>query len=166
MIKENKDKTTLKKGSTSKKETTRETTRIKDGKIAKFKPFWATKYTKEFVHKEMDELLDQVQSDKSIKYFWSLFENRGYPAQRVSGWIKQYPKDQELASKLYTIKEIIKARVVDWALDGTYNPTFTIFYLKNNYWWKDKTEVETTNKNLNADLKDLTDDQLNKYLEE
>ena len=43
------------------------------------------------------------------------------------------------------IKEIFEHRIVSGAMKNKYNPTFSIFNLKNNYGWKDKQEVESKN---------------------
>lgn len=51
----------------------------------------------------------------------------------------------------------IQQNKVVGALDGTYHANFTMFDLKNNHRYKDKTEIEQTNVNIDADSKSIAE---------
>lgn len=66
-------------------------------------------------------------------------------------------KDENNKSFFNTIKrakDIVEASIEENMIKGTYNPTASIFNLKNNFGWKDKTEVENSGEqNLNVNIK-------------
>jgi hypothetical protein len=77
---------------------------------------------------------------------------------------------EESEEYFHTIK-MAKMRIENWleekSLIGETNPTVTIFNLKNNFGWKDKTEVETsgeTTVNNKIDFSKLTTDQIRELL--
>lgn len=106
-------------------------------------------YTEEFVLNELNLLLTTIKENTDIVYIWELFENKNYSRQRYSEWVKEYKDNEEIQRLSDTIKEILETRAVKGALTNKLNPTITIFHLKNNYNWKDKTEIEQTNTNYN-----------------
>lgn len=53
-----------------------------------------------------------------------------------------YEERDSFSSLIKKAKAKIQAQLEENALIGKGNPTFTIFNLKNNYGWKDKTEME------------------------
>lgn len=63
-----------------------------------------------------------------------------------------YEKKDEYFNTIKRAKQFIEAVNEKWLIDWTLNPTWVIFNLKNNYWWIDKTEVDSTNKNLNMNV--------------
>ena len=126
-----------------------------------------TKYTKEFVLKEIKWLLKTLKDNKDIIYIWELFEDKDYPRQRYNEWISlptdnkedrvtRHGDDEEIHRLSSSIKEILETRAVTKALNGKSNPTITIFHLKNNYWWTDKTESDL-NVTWSVSLVDLHD---------
>ena len=100
------------------------------------------KYTAEFVLEEMKSLLTMIRSNPEIVYIWELFDNKPYSRQRFSEWVKTYSDNEEINEISDTIKELLETRVVKGAMTNKLNWTMTIFHLKNNYDWKDKTEVD------------------------
>lgn len=55
--------------------------------------------------------------------------------------------DEDNISFLSTIKKAkqkVEKNIEEGALQGKYNPTISIFNLKNNFDWRDKQEVENT----------------------
>jgi hypoxanthine phosphoribosyltransferase len=46
-----------------------------------------TKYTLEFVLKEVESLLSQLKEDKDIIYIGELFEDKDYTRQRYNEWL-------------------------------------------------------------------------------
>ena len=99
-------------------------------------------YTEKFCEQEMKKLLEQLKEDKGIITLWQLFEEQEYGVQRFSEWTRLYPENKKLSDYSVTIKNIIENRKQLWALTGKLNATFTIFDLKNNHGWKDKSETE------------------------
>lgn len=123
-----------------------------------------TKYTEEFVLEALQTMLDELRKDKDIIYLWELFEDKDYTRFRFHEWIKKYHKNRDITRISHTIKEILETRAVKWALKNKLNWPFTMFHLKNNYKWKDKTEIQQdttvkeawkTKEELEAELKEL-----------
>lgn len=100
-------------------------------------------YTEEVVIKELKGMLTDINNDENILYLWELFAKRKYSMQRFSERVSTYP-EWEVKRLSETIKEILLSRVVKWAITNKLNSTFTIFHLKNNYNWKDKSEVDNS----------------------
>jgi len=124
-----------------------------------------TKYTEEFVLEELSLLLNTLREDKTIVFLWELFEDKNYTRNRFWEWIKKYSSNEEIVRISGTLKEILETRAITGAMKNKLNNTSVIFHLKNNYNWKDKTEVDqNTNMNLNINVKELTDDELDKLL--
>lgn len=103
-------------------------------------------YTEAFVLKELTLLLNTLKKEKGVIYIWELFEDKNYSRQRYSEWIKEYKNNKEIQSMSDTIKGILETRAITWAMKNKLNSTATIFHLKNNYDWKDKTEVDQNTK--------------------
>jgi len=116
-----------------------------------------TKYTEEWVLNELNAILEELNSNPDYVYIWELFEKKPYSRSRYWEWIDKYSDNDKIKQISCSIKEILESRVVWGALKNKLNGTFTMFHLKNNYWWKDKTEVDNTNKNVNYDSEDDED---------
>lgn len=105
------------------------------------------KYTEEFVLEEMKSMVTLIRGNPEIVYIWELFDNKPYSRQRFSEWVKTYSDNEEIKEISDTIKELLETRAVKGAMTNKLNGTMTIFHLKNNYDWKDKSEVDNNNKN-------------------
>ena len=119
-------------------------------------------YTLEFIQEELTSLLSALKADEDIIYIWELFNDKDYSRQRYSEWVDKYKEDELVKCTSDTIKGILETRAIKWAMTNKLNPTATIFHLKNNYKWVDKTEID---QNLKGELKvnnvkDLSDDEL------
>lgn len=106
-------------------------------------------WTKERVIQELDFILNELRTNEEIVSLGDIFSKLDYSQQRFCEWANKYAdisdKDNysEIISESYKkIKEMLEARIVKGATFNKMNPTFTIFNLKNNYGWKDKTEVD------------------------
>ena len=106
-------------------------------------------YTEEFVIQELSWMLETLKKDKDIIYIWELFSDKKYSRQRYSEWLTEYKNNKDIQQISDTIKEELETRAVKGLLKNELNPTWTIFHLKNNYKWVDKTEVDN---NLNWNL--------------
>ena len=107
------------------------------------------KYTAEFVLEEMKSMVSLIRGNPDIVYIWELFDNKSYSRQRFSEWVKTYSDNEEIKEISDTIKELLETRAVKGAMTNKLNGTMTIFHLKNNYDWKDKSEVDS---NLKGEL--------------
>lgn len=56
----------------------------------------------------------------------------------------RYGDRDSFANQIKAAKDRVQAQLEENALSGKGNATFTIFNLKNNYGWKDKQEIEST----------------------
>lgn len=102
-------------------------------------------YTEEFVKKEVATLLEESKNEELLT-IGRLFENKAYSSQRLSEWAEKFKNNDEISESIKKIKDIFLNRINDGALRGKFNPTMTIFNLKNNYNWKDKNETDITTK--------------------
>lgn len=119
-------------------------------------------YTLEFIQSELKSLLSALKADVDIIYIWELFTDKDYSRSRFHEWVNKYKDDDIVCETSCTIKDILESRAIKWAMTNKLNPTATIFHLKNNYKWVDKTEID---QNLKGELKvnnvkDLSDDEL------
>ncbi len=105
------------------------------------------KYTIEFCLKEIKEISNRLFSDgeeNKIKYFtWhDLVRDKEYPRQCISEWRAKFKDDKEFSDTIKRIESELENRLYKYALLNKVNPTMAIFGLKNNYGWKDKSEIE------------------------
>jgi len=75
----------------------------------------------------------------------------------------RYEEKEEYCNTIKRAKNKIENYVEEMSLIGKLNPTVSIFNLKNNFNWKDKTEIET-NQNIKVDnpYKELSIEELKK----
>lgn len=59
--------------------------------------------------------------------------------------INNYEDREEFFPTIKRAKTKIESNIEEGALTGKYNPTSSIFNLKNNFGWTDKHEIESTN---------------------
>lgn len=110
-------------------------------------------YTLEFIQEELTSLLSALKSDTDIIYIWELFLEKDYSRQRYSEWVDKYKDDEIVKYTSDTIKGILETRAIKWAMTNKLNPTATIFHLKNNYKWVDKSEID---QNIKAEVNNLS----------
>jgi len=115
-----------------------------------------TIYTEDFVLKELNDMVSELMADKDIYLMGDLFETRAYHQTRYGEWAKKFEGNHEISLSIKRVKDILEYRLNKRGLDGKSNPAMTIFNLKNNYGWKDKTEVE----NKNYDMSTWTQEEL------
>lgn len=72
-----------------------------------------------------------------------------------------YSQNDDFFPTIKKAKQRVEAQLEENALMNRYNPTFTIFNLKNNFDWKDKMEVEANKEQL-----EKVDELLSKIKEE
>jgi hypothetical protein len=99
-------------------------------------------YTEEFVREEVTNILEEIVSNKEIVLLGEVFEKKAYTRQRFSEWAEEFKNIKEISDTIKKVKDILEERVNMGGLKNKLNPTMTIFNLKNNYGWRDKTEVD------------------------
>ncbi len=121
---------------------------------------WTTKEIIEFI----DRVYSYVNENKECSSLVEAITECGEYEQILRYFeTKESPVDFAPIKKA---KDIIKQRLIKNGLNGTNNPTMSIFILKNNHDMKDKSEVEQkTNLSIN-NYSDLPLDELEKKLNE
>jgi hypothetical protein len=99
-------------------------------------------YTEEFVSNELLEILKEVLENKDLIVLGEVFEKKPYSSQRFSEWSEKFKENDEISESIKKIKDVFENRVNVGGLRGKLNPAMSIFNLKNNYGWKDKTEQD------------------------
>ncbi len=102
-------------------------------------------YTRDFVLKEVTDMLNEIREDKDIFFLWQVFEKKSYSIKRYSEWKKEHSKDEEISETIEKIHDILETRVVIGAMKKSLHVTMTIFHLKNNFKWTDKVEINQKN---------------------
>lgn len=135
-----------------------------------------TKPRKKIIYKYTPETLLQ----KSIEYFDMLndeenFIDKGkewkHPRPKTLSWLCLYldvskdyisekAKDEDFSETIKRIRLVVENNIEEWILIWIYNPTSWIFNLKNNFDWKDKLEVDSTQENYNIDITGLNTAEL------
>lgn len=118
-------------------------------------PVW----TEETVAQECEWIFSYLNEHKDCIWLGEPISLRPYSMQRFSEWVDKFKDNKPLSESLKKIKDLLEYRIVDGASKNKLNPTFSIFNLKNNYRWVDKTEV--LNKNMVVEQLDSLDDQKN-----
>ena len=117
----------------------------------------AEKWTLEKINKFIVEVYEYVSTNKKCTtLIKATLECGEYES------VLRYFKTLELNIDFTPIKkakDIIKDRIIDNGLNNEYNPTMSIFILKNNHGMKDKSEVKQTNID-KTNLSELTYDEL------
>lgn len=68
----------------------------------------------------------------------------------------EYEKQAEFSDTIKKAKQRVESYIEEHSLTGELNPTVCIFNLKNNFGWKDRTEVDN---NVNANINITEDDK-------
>jgi len=104
----------------------------------------AEKYTLEWIQEELLALLLELHDNKEIVYIGELFEEKEYSRSRFWEWCAKYQKDSLVSCTHKKIKDILETRAVIGGMKNNLNTAMTIFHLKNNYKWRDKQELDVT----------------------
>lgn len=113
------------------------------------------KYNKvEEIKKDIDKYFKEC--DKKMKPY--TVSGLAYALDMSRQSLLNYENKDEFFDTIKKAKDKIEAQLEENALLGRYNPTFTIFNLKNNYGWQDKQEIDTTVSNKIEIINDLPSD--------
>jgi len=104
----------------------------------------SVKYTLEFCLNEIQGFLSILEGDEEWNYItWhDLVKSRPYPRQCISEWRTKFKDDEIFSDTIKKIEGELENRLFVMGLKNKANPTLVIFGLKNNYGWRDRTEVE------------------------
>jgi len=94
-----------------------------------------------------EELLEWMKKEENIWLNTFLVQEKGLYPQIISELSEKYDSLSEAIKKAKAIQE---GKVVKNALTHNYNATMSIFLLKNNFGWKDKTEQEVEHKGVES----------------
>lgn len=114
--------------------------------------------------KELEEKIDAYFADKN-NIPWTITD--------LASWLDcdrqtllNYQEKEEFFGTIKKAKTKIEASIEKGALSGLYNPTFSIFNMKNNFGWKDKQEVKSEIKTPKIELEITDNSNLEKTLYE
>lgn len=103
--------------------------------------------------------------EEKIKLYFDDEKNRPYTITDLAVWLDcdrktltNYEDKEEFFPTIKRAKTKIEANIEKGALLGLYNPTFSIFNMKNNFGWQDKQEIDTTSSNRIEIVNDLPSD--------
>jgi hypothetical protein len=100
---------------------------------------YAEKWTKEAVMSKLTELQAVIET---TTYIGEGLATIGLYHQWFSYVEDKHKDDDEVFDTIKKIEQAYEVRLVKLTLKGEYNPTMSIFTLKNKHSWKDKTEVD------------------------
>jgi hypothetical protein len=102
------------------------------------------KYNIKFCFNEIKNFLSILNNDEKYLYVtWhDLVKDKPYCRQRISEWREKFKDNEEFTDTIKKIDEELENRLYKLGLKGKANATLVIFGLKNNYGWKDKSEVD------------------------
>ena len=115
-------------------------------------------WTEEKTIETLNSMLETLKNDETIIDLIDLVVIKyDLYLEIITHWKKRHPENNTVIQTIKKIKNIIEHRIAKGAMNNEYNPTFSIFNLKHNYGWKDKQEIEQTNRNtnINIEVKDL-----------
>ena len=101
----------------------------------------AEKWTEQQAIEFVESVLEYVQSNPDCVFIGEPVSQLGYYRT-----IWNYLSDKFDFDTIKRVESILESRLVKKGISGETNPTMTIFTLKNNYHWRDKTEVDHTTK--------------------
>lgn len=93
---------------------------------------------------EMQEIIDAYFKDCNEKNNPYTMSGLAKALNMSRQSLINYSKDEEFFDTIKKARAEVEQQLEENALKGVSNSTFTIFNLKNNFGWQDKTEIETT----------------------
>ena len=109
-----------------------------------------TKYTEEFVLSELNDIIVELRSNPDIIFVGQLFMKRDYSRERFYEWARKYDKNHEISHTIKMINEILEVRAIERGVDLKGNSSFLIFFMKNKHGWKDRKDITSDDKAIQA----------------
>ena len=122
---------------------------------------YAEKWTKETVLQTLDRIEAEAKKP-SCAWLGSALVKVGLYKDLWAYWKEKFEDDDEVFRPIKKIEQIFEDRLFEKALKGDYNQTMAIFGLKNNHEWRDRTEVERTERKV---YENLTDEEIAEEIE-
>lgn len=122
----------------------------------------AEKWTEETTLEMLSRIEKEAQKSDCL-WLGSALVKVGLYKQIWSEWERKFQDNDVVSESIKRIEQIFEDRIVTRGLKGESNPTMTIFTLKNNYDWKDKTEQDVNVKGKIA-YSDMTEEQIDNEL--
>lgn len=91
---------------------------------------------------KMEEDIEKYFNECDIKEKPYTMSGLAYALDMDRRSLLNYSKDEQFFPTIKKAKEKVEQQLEENALTGKANATFTIFNLKNNFNWQDKTEME------------------------
>ena len=112
---------------------------------AKIENKYAEKWTKQSALKFLDDSLELLKGDTNIYFIGTLANKMGSYRDIYTYLTKKYEHNHKVFRTIKkTIDSVIESRLFEKGfIDGA---AMAIFGLKNNHEWKDKSEIEQTNR--------------------
>ena len=105
------------------------------------------KYPDEFVEEEAIALIEYVDNHKTIPFECEFAPQRGYYSECLSRWAK---RNESFRQALKHFKDVKEHRLVILGLADKVNTTMAIFALKNVSGWRDKKDITSDDKPIDA----------------
>ena len=112
----------------------------------------AEKWTLKTAQEYLQSIHDYVEQNKDCPSMEAASTACGH-YETVIYFLRDKYKGEIDFEPIKKAKAIIKSRLIEKGLKGEYNPTMTIFILKNNHDMKDKQEID---QNIKTDIKGIT----------
>jgi hypothetical protein len=109
-------------------------------------------YTSEFVQSEVEGMLELLRSDEEIIYKKELFLDKPYTCVQFSIWANNFRENDLISKALSKIEEICELRAVKGGLSGKFNAAFTGLHMKNNFGWKDRSDMTSNDSEIGVIL--------------
>ena len=104
---------------------------------------YAEKWTEKTVLAKIAEIENVAKSSK-CKWLGNALLKTGLHKDVWADWRKKFAGNKEVSRAIKRVDLIFEDKLVTSLLDESGNKTGQIFALKNNYGWKDKSEVDHT----------------------
>lgn len=106
------------------------------------------------------DIVPRLVTIQSFSYFLK------HTKKLVASMNYYYELNEEFSSAKKEIDELMFARYVEMGYDKEYSTAFLIFYGKNKFGMTDKVQSENVNINLNNEVTNLSDEELEKLLDD
>jgi len=97
------------------------------------------KYTKEFIEKEADALLEYARTHEGIPFLCEFAPKRGYSEYRLCEWARE---NNKLSQAIKELKSIQKHKLMVLSLANKVNPHIAALILKCNHGFVEKQALE------------------------
>lgn len=101
---------------------------------------FAEKWTEETVMPFLNKIEDRASSP-ACYYITQVLVEVGLYKDIWAEWKRKFNENKEVYRSIKRIDSIFEAKLVRGALDGTHNPSVSIFLMKNNHGMTDKQET-------------------------